>query len=99
MAEIKSLETSEVEYIMPAVSETDLRVGDNFIENSNISLKIEGDNIFINGIRFSLVDFVDFGDSYNCGPKEDDNGTEFKILQAGFLWRYSYCKGNSDKHY
>ena len=82
LAEIKSLETSEVEYIMPAVSETDLRVGDNFIENSNISLKIEGDNIFINGIRFSLVDFVDFGDSYNCGPKEDDNGTEFKILRS-----------------
>ena len=41
LAEIKNLETNEIEYLMPAISETDLRVGDDFIENSNISLKIE----------------------------------------------------------
>ena len=67
---------------MPAISETDLRVGDDFIENSNISLKIENGDIYINGVKFSLVDFVDMGDSYNCGPKEDDKGTKFTILRS-----------------
>ena len=82
LAEIKNLEADEIEYLMPAVSETDLRVGDDFIENSNISLKIENGEIYINGVKFSLVDFVDMGDSYNCGPKEDDKGTKFTILRS-----------------
>ena len=85
LAEIKNLETNEIEYLMPAVSETDLKVGDDFIENSNISLKIENGEIFINGVKMSLVDFVDLGDSYNCGPKADDSGTNFKLLRSKAL--------------
>ena len=30
----------------------------------------------------SLVDFADLGDSYNFGPKKNDNGTELKILRS-----------------
>ena len=33
----------------------------------------------------SLVDFVDLGDSYNCGPKADDSGTNFKLLRSKAL--------------
>ena len=82
LAEVKNLEPNEVEYLMPTVSESDLRIGDDFIENSNIGLKIENGTIFVNGIKMSLIDFVDLGDSYNCGPKADDAGVEFKILRS-----------------
>ena len=30
----------------------------------------------------SLVDFVDYGDSYNSGPKADDYGVELKVLRT-----------------
>ncbi len=82
LAEIQNLEPNNVEFLMPSVSESDLKISDNFIENSNICLKIEDYNIYINGIKMSLIDFIDMGDSYNCGPKPDDIGTEFKIMRS-----------------
>ena len=82
LTEVQNLNTNEIEYIMPTVRESDLRVGKDFIENSNISLKIIDNKIFINGIEFSLVDFVDLGDSYNNGPKADDFGEYLNILRT-----------------
>lgn len=82
VAEIKDLEPNEVDYLLPIVSVSDLSVGEDFIENSNIALRIENGEIFVNGVKISLVDFADLGDSYNCGPKSDDNGTTFKILRT-----------------
>lgn len=82
LAEVKDIEPNKVEYLMPAVSESDLRIGADFIENSNICLRVQNGEIFVNGIKMSLVDFVDLGDSYNCGPKADDIGVEFKVLRS-----------------
>lgn len=82
LAEIKDLEPNEVDYLLPVVSASDLSVGGDFIENSNIALRIENGEIFVNGLKISLVDFVDLGDSYNYGPKADDNGTILKILRT-----------------
>ena len=82
LAEVKDLEPGEVEYLMPVVSNTDLKITDTSIENSNICLKVIDGNLLINGIRMSLVDFVDYGDSYNSGPKADDYGVELKVLRT-----------------
>ena len=67
---------------MPVVSNTDLKITETSIENSNICLKVIDGNLLINGIRMSLVDFVDYGDSYNSGPKADDYGVELKVLRT-----------------
>lgn len=82
LAEVKDLEPGEVEYLMPVVSNTDLKITDTSIENSNICLKVIDGNLLINGIRMSLVDFVDYGDSYNSGAKADDYGIELKVLRT-----------------
>lgn len=82
LAEVENLKAGEVEYLLPAINKTDLRITDTTIENSNIGLTIENGSIYVNGIRFSLVDFADMGDSYNFAPKKDDYGTELKVLRS-----------------
>ena len=85
VTEIENLKPYEIEYILPSVDNSDLKITSTSIENSNISLRIENNQIYINGIKFSLTDFTDFGDSYNFGPKADDYGVEFKILRSKII--------------
>lgn len=82
LAEVKDLKPDEVGFIMPAVRETDLNITNTSIENHNIKLNIKDNKIYINDTEFSLIDFVDLGDSYNNAPKADDSGTEIKILRS-----------------
>ena len=82
IAEVKNLEPDNVDFIMTEISETDLEIADNYITNSKISLEIIDEQVFINDIPFSLIDFVDLGDSYNFGPKVGDFGAEFKVLRS-----------------
>ena len=82
MAEIDSLEPDRIEFIAPELSQSDLNVTESSISNKNIELIIQDNNIFINEIPFSLIDFVELGDSYNNGPKANDNGNEFRILRS-----------------
>ena len=82
LAQVKNIEQDQIEFFMSDVSETDLKVTENSIGNGEIELTIENNIIYINHVPFSLIDFVDLGDSYNNGPKYDDNGTEFKILRT-----------------
>ena len=82
LASVENLKPDEVEYLMPAINQTDLQVTNTSLENSNMCLKIENGKIFVNGVEFSLIDFSDLGDSYNYGPKADDNGTEFRVLRS-----------------
>lgn len=82
LAEVENLKPDEVGFIMPAVKETDLNITNTSIENHNIKLNIKDNKIYINDTEFSLIDFVDLGDSYNNAPKADDNGTEIKILRS-----------------
>lgn len=90
LAEVNNIEPDETEFILPEISEKDLRITDNSIENSKISLQIKDGKIFINSIPFSLIDFIDLGDSYNNAPKTDDAGTEFKILRSRILFSGNY---------
>ena len=67
---------------MPYYTKSDLIISDTVIENRNISLKIKDKKIYINGIKFSLKDFKDLGDSYNFAPSENDNGIEFEVMRS-----------------
>jgi len=82
LAEIKDLEPDKVDFIMTELEESDLNIGDDFIENSKISLKIKDNQAFVNDTPFALMDFIDLGDSYNNGPKADDSGKIFKVLRS-----------------
>lgn len=90
LAEVNNIEPDDTEFIMPELSDKDLKVTDTSIENSKISLRIEDGKMFINSVPFSLIDFVDLGDSYNNGPQEDDIGTEFKILRSKVIFEGNY---------
>ena len=79
---VKDIKPDKLQFLMPEMEPTDLKVTDTSIENENIKLDIENGNIFVNEIPFSLIDFVDLGDSYNNAPKEDDEGAEFKVLRS-----------------
>ena len=82
LAQVKNIEQDQIEFFMSDVSETDLRVTETSIGNEEIELTIENGIIYINHVPFSIIDFVDLGDSYNNAPSANDNGTEFKILRT-----------------
>ena len=82
LAYVQDIKNGEVEFIMPAYINSDLTISDVCIENSNIGLKIEDGNVLINGIKFTLKDFNDLGDSYNNAPNPNDYGVEFKVLRS-----------------
>ena len=82
LAEVEDVKPNVVDYIMPITKPTDLNITEYSLENSYLFLKIENGAIYINGIKMSLVDFADLGDSYNFGPKADDKGNELKILRS-----------------
>ena len=81
-ARVKDIAQDKVGFILSDVAETDLVISEKYIGNTNIRLEIKEDKIYINDILFSLVDFIDIGDSYNNGPSAEDNGTEFKFLRS-----------------
>ena len=87
IAEVENIPPCEVQALMPVIGLTDLKITDTYIENSNIKLEIKQGQIFINNVPVKLVDFVDNGDSYNNGPKEDDKGIEFKILRSKAIFK------------
>ena len=82
LAEVENVKPNVVDYIMPITKPSDLNITEYSLENSYLFLKIENGTIYINGIKMSLVDFADLGDSYNFGPKSDDKGNELKILRS-----------------
>ena len=82
LAPVKDLKPNETSFIMHELAETNLNISDTCIENDKISLKIDNGQIYVNNIPFKLVDFIDLGDSYNFGPKDDDKGVEFKLLRS-----------------
>ena len=82
LGEIKELAPNDITFFMPNKEESLLMVSETFIRNENIELKIEDEKIYINEIPFSLIDYVDLGDSYNFGPKANDNGLELNLLRS-----------------
>ena len=82
LVSVENLKNGEIDYIAPVEGKSDLNILDDCIENKYIYLKIENGSIYINGVRISLVDFVDLGDSYNFGPKSDDDGKIYNIIRS-----------------
>ena len=85
LATVSNLEPYELEYIMPYYLKSDLNISSDCIENNKISLKIKNKNVYINGIKFNLKDYKDVGDSYNCGPVQNDNGIEFEVIRTNVV--------------
>ena len=90
LAEVHNVEPNDTEFVMPEISDKDLKITENCIKNSKISFKIDENRMFINSIPFSLINFADLGDSYNNAPKADDLGEEFKIIRTKILYDGSY---------
>ena len=82
LAYVQDVKSNECEFIMPAFINSDLRISKDYIENSKISLKIKNNSVYINGIKLSIKDFNDLGDSYNNAPEPNDYGVEFKVLRS-----------------
>lgn len=82
LADINNLESNEIEFMLPSNTASDLCVTNDSLENSNIVLKIKNGNIYINGIKFCVKDFIDNGDSYNNAPEEKDYGTDFSVMRS-----------------
>ena len=82
LAEVWDVKPNTITFLDTDYEDTDLEVTENSLTNSRISFKVEKNKMFINDIPVSLVDFIDLGDSYNFGPKEDDKGSEFKIYRT-----------------
>ncbi len=85
LAEVRDVIPEDDEFILPQISKSDLKITPNSIENSNLSLVIKDNQLYINGIKMLLMDFIDNGDSYNEGPDKNDTGSEFKILRTRII--------------
>lgn len=82
LAEVWDLQPNEMSFIDVDLEDSDLEITETSLSNSKIQFNIELGQMFINGIPVSLIDFVDDGDSYNNGPKEDDKGSLLKIYRS-----------------
>lgn len=82
VAEAKKIKPDTIGFLLPELNDTDLIVTANSISNDNIELAIIDNQVYINETPFSLIDYVDLGDSYNFGPKADDKGAEFKVYRS-----------------
>ena len=82
IAEVLNIKPFETEFLLPACTQSDLKVSENFIGNSRIALSVKRSRIYVNGIKFSLTDFKDLGDSYNCAPDSNDEGIKFKVMRT-----------------
>ena len=79
---VSNVEPYEIEYIMPYYCKSDLRISNDSIENNKISLKIKDKNLYINGIKLTIEDYRDLGDSYNYAPAENDTGIIYKVIRS-----------------
>jgi len=78
---------------MGRLSKSDLKISDDKIENTKISLEIKGQKILVTdkitrttySDFISFVDFKDQGDSYNFGPVIGDKGFKSEILSSKIL--------------
>ena len=85
IAEVNSIENDSTDFILPQCIDSDINICETAIGNSNIVLEIKDEHIYLNNIKLSVIDFTDFGDSYNCGPKENDNGVEYKVIRSRII--------------
>lgn len=82
IAQVSDVKPDEIEFILPEYKTSDLKITEHSVENSKIGLKIINDEVYINGLKMSLIDCADLGDSYNFGPDKDDYGSELKLIKT-----------------
>lgn len=85
IAEAENIKPDEYDVIMPSLSQTDIQANDTSLENSNIKLTVIDNELFVNGVPFNIIDFIDEGDSYNNAPNPNDNGKIFKVLRSKLI--------------
>lgn len=69
-------------------NESDVFVSNNALGNSKIMLQVKNNTLFIGEHEIKLVDFIDLGDSYNCGLKEDDNGLFANLVSSNIAFEH-----------
>lgn len=69
-------------------NESDVFVSDNALGNSKIMLQVKNNALFIGEHEIKLVDFIDLGDSYNCGLKTDDNGLFANLISSNIAFEH-----------
>ena len=82
LTEVSDLEPDKIEFLLGDLQSCDLDISNTMIKNSNIKLEVTEGQLYINETPFTLVDFIDKGDSYNCGPVDSDKGKEIKIARS-----------------
>ncbi len=73
--------------LKPLNDKTDVFITDNCIGNSKIFFSIKNNKMFIGNKEIKIKDFIDNGDSYNCGPDANDYGQDCKILNSKILYK------------
>lgn len=89
--DFKVFNTFAKAYNLPENS--DLKVSDNFIENTKIKLEIKNNKIVVTDKVskktydnfFEIVDYKDLGDTYNSAPDVNDRGTVANIVSSKLL--------------
>lgn len=69
-------------------NESDVFVSNNTLGNSKIMLQVKNNTLFIGKHEIKLVDFIDLGDSYNCGLKADDNGLFANLISSNIAFEH-----------
>ncbi|MGN0018107.1 MAG: hypothetical protein ACI37S_03600 [Candidatus Gastranaerophilaceae bacterium] len=83
LTEVENMQPTELRDLGQVSDASDIEITDNSISNSNISLKVIGNNILINNeIQLEFVDYIDNGDSYNEGPVRDDVGVSADVIST-----------------
>ena len=82
LAQVMNVKPYETEFLLPACTQSDLKITEDFIGNSRICLSVKRNRIYINGIKLTLKDYKDLGDSYNSAPDVNDDGTSFKVMRT-----------------
>ena len=87
LTEVKNVLPKQIGKFSPIFEEkTDLFVSETCLGNSKIFLTIEKNQIKINDIPFTLIDFTDNGDSYNFGPDRNDEGIYGEIADTEVIF-------------
>ena len=71
--------------------ENDVFISENAIGNSKVFLQIKNNKVYLGEHEIKLIDYIDLGDSYNFGPKEDDSGYSYNLSGSKVILNDPSC--------
>ncbi len=80
-------------YIYNSSAISDVFVSESSLKNSKISLQIRNGKVYIGDNEINIIDFEDLGDSYNFGPKKDDEGVYAELKSSKIAYEHSTSCG------